>query len=117
LKVDFSTSGREYHFTEQKAIFLFRMYQEMMNNILKHSKAGHVNVSIIYSSDYKFVLKVEDDGVGFSMERKQKEKETSSSSGLGLRNMMNRARLIGAEISIQSQPQKGTKISVELPLN
>jgi len=115
LKVNFSASGSEYHFAEQKAIFLFRMYQEMMNNILKHSKAAQVNVSINYSSDYRFMLNVEDDGVGFSME--QKQKETTSSSGLGLRNMMNRARLIGAEISIHSQPQKGTKISVELPLN
>ena len=115
LKINFSASGREYHFAEQKAIFLFRMYQEMMNNILKHSKAGNVNVSINYSTDYKFVMKVEDDGRGFDMERKRRD--TNSSSGLGLRNMINRARLIGAEISIQSKPEKGTKISVELALN
>jgi len=115
VKVDFAVSGDEYHFAEQKSIFLFRMYQEMMNNILKHSKASHVNVSLIYSTDHKFALMVEDNGVGFNMEKKKNE--VSSSSGLGLRNMVNRARLIDAEISIQSQPQKGTKISVEMPLN
>ena len=117
VKVNFAVDGDEYHFGEQKSIFLFRMYQEMMNNILKHSKASHVNVSLIYSTDHKFALKVEDDGVGFNMEKKKSEKSSSSSSGLGLRNMVNRARLIDAEISIQSQPQKGTKISVEMPLN
>jgi len=117
VKINFAVSGNEYHFAEQKSIFLFRMYQEMMNNILKHSKASHVNVSLIYSTDHKFALMVEDDGVGFNMEKKKNEKTSSSSSGLGLRNMMNRARLIDAEISIQSQPQKGTRISVEMPLS
>jgi signal transduction histidine kinase len=115
LEIDFSFSGNEYHFDEQRSIFLFRMYQEMMNNILKHSKATHVNVSIIYSTDSKFVLRVEDNGVGFNVENKQTR--VVSSSGLGLKNMMNRARLIGADFSIKSQPDKGTLISVELPLN
>ncbi len=114
IKIKFSVSGNEFHFGEQRAIFLFRMYQEMMNNILKHSKADHVNVSVIYSDDNKFALQVEDNGVGFNVDKKR---ETNSSSGLGLRNMVNRARLIGAEVFIQSQPEKGTKISVELPLN
>ncbi len=115
LKINFTVSGREYHFDERRAIFLFRMYQEMMNNILKHSHASHVNVSIIYSTDSKFVLRVEDDGIGFNAESKQTR--VVSSSGLGLKNMMNRARLIGADFSIKSQPEKGTIVSVELPLN
>jgi signal transduction histidine kinase len=114
LEIGFSVSGNEYHFDEQKSIFLFRMYQEMMNNILKHSKATRVNVSIIYSVDYKFVLRIEDNGVGFNVEAKQTQ--VVSSSGLGLKNMMNRARLIGADFTIKSQPGKGTIISVELPL-
>lgn len=114
LEIEFSVTGTEYHFGEQQSIFLFRMYQEMMNNILKHSKATRVNISIIYSPDYKFVLRVEDNGVGFNVENKQTQ--VVSSSGLGLKNMMNRARLIGADISIKSQPDKGTVITVELPL-
>ncbi|PWT70292.1 MAG: hypothetical protein C5B59_20890 [Bacteroidetes bacterium] len=114
LKIDFSVSGTEYPFDDQKSIFLFRMYQEIMNNMLKHSKASHVDVAIVYSDDDKFALNVADNGVGFNFAKKINE--PNSSSGLGLRNMMNRARLIGAEISIESQPEKGTRISVELPL-
>jgi len=114
FKIDFSVSGEEIHFDPQKSIFLFRMYQEIMNNIMKHSKAGHVIVSVSYSTDHKFVLMVEDNGVGFDMD--QKMNRVSSSHGLGLKNMKNRARLIGAEISIQSMPEKGTIISVELPM-
>ncbi|HTQ28922.1 MAG TPA: ATP-binding protein [Puia sp.] len=114
IQINFAVSGEQVHFDQQKSIFLFRMYQEIMNNMLKHAKASNVNVSINYSADYKFVLTVEDDGVGFDLSSKQKQ--VSSSSGLGLKNMKNRARLIGADIHIQSQLQKGTTVSVELPV-
>jgi signal transduction histidine kinase len=107
--------GEEAHFDQQKSIILFRMYQEIMNNIMKHSKAGHVIVSVSYSPDHKFVMTIEDNGVGFDME--QKLGKVSSSHGLGLKNMKNRARLIGAEISIQSKPEKGTIVSVEMAVS
>ena len=90
------------------------MFQEMMNNILKHSKATYVNIAVNYSIDNKFVLKVEDNGIGFDVGKKRSH--TSSSSGIGLKSMTNRASLIGAQISVQSQPGKGTTITVELPL-
>lgn len=114
LEVGFSVEGEEYPFEDQRAIFLFRMFQEMLNNILKHSKATQVNIAVIYSIDNKFVLRVEDNGVGFDMNKKKTQ--TSSSSGIGLKSMTNRAHLIGAKIHIQSQPGKGTTIEVELPL-
>lgn len=114
VNIDFKTTGDEFRFDGQKSIFLFRIYQEMTNNILKHSKATHVNISIIYASNDTFVLKVQDDGVGFDPQKKKAE--TSSSSGLGLKNMLNRAQLIGAEVFIESQPQQGTTISIEMPL-
>jgi len=114
LEIGFSVSGNEYPFEDQRAIFLFRMFQEMLNNILKHSKATQVNIAVIYTIDNKFVLKVEDNGVGFDPDKKRTQ--ASSSSGIGLKSMTNRAHLIGAEISIKSQPGKGTTITVELPL-
>lgn len=114
LEINFSESGDQHHFAEQKSIFLFRMYQEMMNNVLKHSKATHVDVSVTHSNDHKFILKVHDNGVGFDPAKKKAH--TVSSSGIGLKSMTNRARLIGADISIQSQPENGTMIIVELPL-
>ena len=113
LKVEFSVTGEEFFFSEQKAIFLFRMFQEMLNNILKHSKATTINVAVIYSMDDKFVLKVADNGVGFDPGKKQAN--ANSSSGIGLKSMRNRASLIGAEIFIESQPGVGTTIKVELP--
>src|SRR5260221_350635 len=114
LEVDMFVLGDEYRLEDQRSIFLYRMFQEMMNNILKHSKASRVNISVNYSIDNKFVLKVEDNGIGFDIAKKRTQ--ASSSSGIGLKSMTNRASLIGAQISVQSQPGKGTSITVELPL-
>src|ERR1700760_1640739 len=67
LEVGFEVTGEEYHLEDQRSIFLFRMFQEMLNNILKHSRATRVNITINYTIDNKFVLKVEDNGVGFDV--------------------------------------------------
>jgi two-component system NarL family sensor kinase len=115
LKIHFETEGEEFHFPDQKSIFIFRMYQEMMNNIIKHSQAVLVKVSIIYSGNDTFILTIEDDGIGFNVQ--QKKESGSGSSGLGLKSMRNRAKLIGADLSIQSEPGKGTFITVHVPLN
>ncbi|MBS1916291.1 MAG: hypothetical protein JST87_08430 [Bacteroidetes bacterium] len=114
MKVDFSVSGEEQFIGEQKSIFIFRMFQESLNNILKHSRASHIIVSVVYSIDNTFVLKVQDNGVGFNPENKQSQ--VSSSSGLGLKSLKNRASLIGANVSIQSESGKGSLITIELPL-
>lgn len=113
IEVEFSVDGDEYRLEDQRSIFLYRMFQEMLNNILKHSRATRVNIAVNYSIDNKFVLKVEDNGVGFDIEKKKTQ--ASSSSGIGLKSMTNRASLIGAQISVQSQPGRGTAIKVELP--
>ena len=114
LKIQFDTVGDEFHFPDQKSIFIFRMYQEMMNNIIKHSKADTVNVTLIYSGNDTFVMTIQDDGVGFNVQKKRES--GSGSSGLGLKSMQNRAKMIGGNLSIQSEEGKGTTISVTVPL-
>jgi len=114
IQIDLDVSGAPHSLNPQKAIFVFRMFQEMINNIFKHAQAKHINVMVNYTTDNKFVLKVKDDGIGFNAEKKQTQ--TTSSSGIGLRNMVNRAKLIGGSISIQSETGNGTAITVELPI-
>jgi len=84
----------------------------MMNNILKHSKATNVVVSLIYSADDLFIMEIEDNGKGFNVEEKR---QNASASGVGLKSIFNRAQLIGATMDIKSEPGKGTRITVELP--
>jgi signal transduction histidine kinase len=105
-------SGEEFQLPEQKAIFLFRMFQEMLNNILKHSRAKQVMVRVRYLEDDTFALEVEDNGIGFNVIEKQQS--VSSSRGVGLKSMHNRAHLMGAEINISSEEGKGTLVLVKL---
>ena len=114
LQVTFDAPSDEQLTDSQKAIFLFRIFQENINNILKHSKATRVDVSISVSPKSLFVMKIRDNGVGFNVSEKQDK--ASSTSGGGLKSMVNRAKLIGGEISFQSSPGNGTTVTVALPL-
>jgi two-component system NarL family sensor kinase len=111
LDIQFSVSGAEFQLPEQKAIVIFRMFQEMLNNILKHSRAKQITVRITYLEDGNFLLEVEDNGNGFNVSEKQHS--VSSSRGVGLKSMFNRAQLIGATINIDSEPGKGTRVLVK----
>jgi signal transduction histidine kinase len=112
VNVRFILTGTEFQLQEQKAIFLFRMFQEMLNNILKHAKATNVIVELTYQNDNTFVMKIDDDGIGFDV--LQKTQSHRLSKGVGLKSISNRAKLIGAEININSKPGAGTSIIVKL---
>jgi PAS domain S-box-containing protein len=88
-------------------ISLYRIAQEALNNVAKHSRARHAAVSLHCSSD-AIQLVIKDNGVGF-------EKGTHSPSSLGMGIMRERARNIGAEISISSSPGLGTQIELQWP--
>jgi two-component system, NarL family, sensor kinase len=113
LDIEFSVTGIEQSFDDQKSIVLFRIFQENLNNILKHSKAKRVQVNLTYLDD-KFIMKITDDGVGFNVA--EKKNSTSSAAGVGLKSIFNRAKLIGAEIDMQSEPGHGTIVTIQLPL-
>jgi signal transduction histidine kinase len=70
-------------------------------------------VNMKYEPD-GFILEIKDNGVGFDVV--QKQQAATSYSGVGLKSMFNRAKLIGANISINSEYEEGTIILVELPL-
>ncbi len=113
LDIQYNVSGNELHFDEQKKIFLFRMFQEILNNILKHSQASTVKITLDSPGDDNFALTIEDNGVGFNVE--EKRNSASSSSGVGLKSLFNRAKLVGAQLNMKSEPGKGTRVSIVLP--
>jgi signal transduction histidine kinase len=94
---------------ESTTFILYRMVQEVINNIVKHSGAKHIDF-LATTSENLFTLVIQDDGVGFNLEEKV------NSGGSGFLNLQNRAKLIHAQFSIQSSPRVGTKIFIELPL-
>ncbi len=88
---------------------LYRIAQESLNNILKHAHASHVHVGLTLH-DNSAVMVIDDDGIGFE------GTAVDFGGGLGLQGMEERARQIGAIISITSIPEEGTQVRVEVPL-
>jgi signal transduction histidine kinase len=112
VQARFHQEGIEEEFNEQKAIFLFRIFQEAVNNTLKHAKATEIIVTMKFEPE-GFTLEIKDNGMGFDVA--QKQQAATSYSGVGLKSMFNRAKLIGADISINSESGKGTIILITLP--
>jgi len=106
-EVTFSLSGEYYSLGEQLELVLFRIMQESVNNALKHSGAKYLTVGLQYTPEL-FTLTVSDDGSGFD------HKQAMSKNGSGLKNIQNRAQLIGAEYKIDSAVGKGSQITVTL---
>ena len=93
------------------ALTFFRIAQESIRNAIKHGDPKSINV-ILEFADHRLQLSVHDDGIGFEIS----DGRTESQSGLGLISMEERARLIGADLSIHSTPGEGTMVTVELML-
>ena len=98
--------------SHQNEVLLFRIFQELMNNILKHSNATEISVDMKDDED-KFVLRVIDNGKGFDTSKL--EQQNIEDAGSGFRNMKYRSKMIGAEFSISSEPGKGTIVIISLP--
>jgi signal transduction histidine kinase len=107
IHIDVMVEGEVYGLGEQRELVLFRIFQEALNNVLKHADAANIKIGLYYNTQM-FNLTIEDDGVGFQPEL------LSDKSGSGLRNMTNRAGLIGAEAVINSSPKKGCSIKLSL---
>jgi signal transduction histidine kinase len=91
-------------------ICAFRIAQEALRNVVKHSGASTAVVELV-SADNRLVLCVSDSGNGFDID------DVDERAGLGLISMRERLRLIKGQLSIQSMPRGGTRIRVEVPLD
>lgn len=96
--------GNARTFDDNLKIVIYRMFQEIINNAIKHSAARNITMSI--SCSPSFTLMISDDGKGFDQQIKQNE------NGMGLQNLKNRAAQIGFTIEIDSAPNQGTTITL-----
>ena len=87
------------YMNNDKAVILFRMAQEILNNMVKHSGAKQITV-LLKASGNLFTLAFSDDGIGFDIEEKK------NSGGAGLLNLQNRAKLINAQLIYAKYPGK-----------
>lgn len=87
---------------------LYRIAQEALNNALKHAKANQIILKLSGTLS-NIILEISDDGLGFEPDK------AVEGGGLGLDGMIERAELLGGELTLDSQPGKGTTIRIEVP--
>jgi two-component system sensor histidine kinase UhpB len=101
----FAKGVKENLLSEEQKLTLYRIVQEQLNNILKHSEASSIAISINVS-DSKVQLKIADNGKGFDTTRQRK--------GIGITNIINRAELFNGKVNIHSSPGGGCILEVIL---
>jgi signal transduction histidine kinase len=87
---------------------LFRVAQEALNNVTKHSGASRVFLSAIQTGD-RLTLTVRDTGVGFD--------PALDVAGIGLASMRERLRIVGGTLSVRSRPGRGTEVVAEVSVS
>ncbi|MBI4548187.1 MAG: PAS domain S-box protein [Ignavibacteriae bacterium] len=108
-----SPDTRMVRYDPHVEIALYRITQEALSNVAKHAAATAVSIQLAYHNNTLY-LSIEDNGKGFDVNSIRTERATDR--GLGLISMKERAEYIGARYSIESQPDRGTTIQVEIPL-
>jgi signal transduction histidine kinase len=97
----------------QSGILLYRIYQEGLNNIAKHSGAKSANISL-KRDDGKLSIEIKDDGKGLESDG-QKSIKPAVSRGFGLTIMRERVRILGGSLEIQSGENEGTRLLFTIP--
>ena len=109
-KVHFHQSGLPSDLPKDITLCVFRIAQEALRNCAKYSNAGYVQV-VLTKTEHIVRLSISDNGCGFDTRSDLMEK------GLGFISMQERLRLVNGEITIRSQPRRGTRIYVFVPLS
>ena len=104
---NYTTEGEEFPIDPQKQMIIFRIFQEALNNVIKHAQASEIVVSLKFMNP-ALELSVEDNGRGFVYLSDQGGYVNQS----GISNMTKRAKLIGAALTITSVIGKGTEVKL-----
>ncbi len=112
LKVEFSAALGDEILNSEDEIVVYRIVQELVSNVLKHAQASRLSISLTYFSEENLMnILVQDNGKGFEvlpMENK--------TPGIGLSSLINLVQDLHGETSIDSNPGRGTTVSIDLPI-
>jgi signal transduction histidine kinase len=97
-------------FPKDAAMNLYRVVQESLNNILKHSSARHARLQL-ERDIHEVQLRIEDDGCGFKV-----TEPVNGGKGMGLKNIVERVRILGGKLKLESEPGRGTSLAVTIPV-
>jgi signal transduction histidine kinase/ligand-binding sensor domain-containing protein len=108
INFELNVFGFKQRLQKEYELALYRITQELINNILKHADAKNISLQTGQRDD-KIVLVIEDDGKGFDVNLHK--------DGYGLKNLETRTKLLNGKMTIESIPGKGTTTLIEIPYN
>jgi signal transduction histidine kinase len=114
VQATLSSTGEGARLTPEREIAVYRIVQEALSNVARHAGAKTVRLSLALV-DGELVLQVQDDGQGFSVP--DRVSDLASAGHYGLMGMHERAELIGARLSLQSAPGRGTTVQLRISLS
>lgn len=109
IEVHFKNKGFAVKIEDRINTYLYRISQEALNNIIKHSKADIANIELSSDTDFAY-LNISDNGTGFNYV------EGSKMCGNGISNMKERVLLLNGNIEISSEKDLGTSLKIQVPL-
>jgi two-component system NarL family sensor kinase len=109
IRIQVNVDGGQKELNQQKKLVLFRIVQESMQNIIKHANATEIAISFHYAPDMLRTV-IKDNGKGFEL-----RDALQNSTGLGLSNIRSRALIAGGRSVIESSPNAGTTITINMP--
>lgn len=105
LTINFQFYGDQPDLPQELEINIYRISQELVQNIIKHARATNVLMQLNYREDM-LTLTIEDDGIGFDM--------NASVSGIGLKSIRSRLKVMNGQIDIHRRHPKGTSVTIEV---
>jgi two-component system, NarL family, sensor kinase len=106
--ISLSATGHTVFMAANTELVLFRIVQQVLNNIIKHAQATHIDIRLHYNT-VLLTLQINDNGKGFNIDE--------TKPGTGLQNIKKRAALLQGSVTITSTANTGTQIKIELPIN
>jgi signal transduction histidine kinase len=106
LQIELKVTGPvEENMKGEEKLAIYRIIQEQLSNVIRHSHASHVRIDLGRNA-FEVVLRIDDDGKGFNVRTARK--------GIGITNIINRVKLLDGDVRIDTSPDKGCMLEVQM---
>ena len=112
IQLALTVNARDLYFNEAESLHIYRILQEGINNIIRHSQATQASIVFNKNKD-SYTIELSDNGIGLPT----KESKIENNSGLGLQSIQYRAEKMGADIVFKNKPSGGLLLRLTFPLN